>query len=220
MKTKPYLQLALDFFDLPTALAVTQKTHTRVDVIEIGTPLTKAAGMLAVQTVRAFCPDKLILADVKTPDVGGGEAKMCFDAGADWMTVIGAAPLDTVQLALQEAQSRPGKEMFIELTGIRDILARAEEWRSLGVDRMVYHRGWDEGNASRLWQQSDLDTIQKLIDSGFEMSVAGGIELDSLSFFQGLDISVFIIGRAIYASPDPEKAAAQFREKIHQLWNE
>jgi 3-dehydro-L-gulonate-6-phosphate decarboxylase len=88
------------------------------------------------------------------------------------------------------------------------------------VGRMVYHRGWDEGNASRQWQQSDLDTIQKLIDSGFEMSVAGGIELDSLSFFQGLDISVFIIGRAIYASPDPQKAAAQFREKIHQLWNE
>ncbi len=173
--------------------------------------------MLAVQTIRAFCPDKLILADVKTPDVGGGEAKMCFDAGADWMTVLGAAPLDTVKLALQEARSRPGKEMFIELTGIRDILSRAQEWRSIGVDHMVYHRGWDEGNASRKWQQQDLDTIQSLIESGFKMSVAGGIDLDTLSFFKGLDISVFIIGRAIYAAPEPEKAAMAFRERIHQL---
>jgi 3-dehydro-L-gulonate-6-phosphate decarboxylase len=217
MNNTPLIQLALDFFDLPSALAATQRAHSQVDVIEIGTPLTKAAGMLAVQTIRAFCPDKLILADVKTPDVGGGEAKMCFDAGADWMTVLGAAPLETVKLALQEAQSRPGKEMFIELTGIRDILSRAQEWRSIGVDRMVYHRGWDEGNASRKWQQQDLDTIQALIDSGFKMSVAGGIDLDTLSFFKGLDISVFIIGRAIYAASEPEKAAEAFREKIHQL---
>jgi len=218
MTAKPLLQLALDFFDLPTALAVTQQAHSKVDVVEIGTPLAKAAGMLAVQTVRAFCPDKLVLADVKTPDVGGGEAKMCFDAGADWMTVLGAAPLDTVRLALAEAQARPGKEMFIELTGIRDILARAAEWRQLGVDRMVYHRGWDEGNASRRWEQSDLDTIGQLIDAGFRMSVAGGIELDTLSFFKGINISVFIIGRAVYAAADPEKSASEFREKIHAIW--
>lgn len=228
MDNKPKLQLALDFFDLPSALAVTQKAHEQVDVIEIGTPLTKAAGMLAVQTVRAMCPDTIILADVKTPDVGGGEAKMCFDAGADWMTVIGAAPLDTVRLALEEARSRPDRtglsgpvrnEMFIELTGIRDIMARSREWRQLGVDRMVYHRGWDEGNASRRWEQQDLDTIQKLIEDGFKISVAGGIELDTLDFFKGLDISVFIIGRAIYANPDPDRAAAGFQERITQLWN-
>ena len=124
-----------------------------MDIIEIGTPLSKSAGMLAVRTVRELCPDKLILADIKSPDVGGGEAKMAFDAGADWMTVLGAAPLDTVKLALAEANSREGKEMFIELTGIRDIIARAQEWRELGVERMVYHRGWDEGNLSRSWDQ-------------------------------------------------------------------
>ena len=219
MDNKPKLQLALDFFDLPSALAVAQKAHDQVDVIEIGTPLTKAAGMLAVQTVRSMCPDTMILADVKTPDVGGGEAKMCFDAGADWMTVIGAAPLDTVRLALEEARSRPGKEMFIELTGIRDIIARSKEWREIGVDRMVYHRGWDEGNASRRWEQQDLDTIRELIEDGFKISVAGGIELDTLDFFKDLDISVFIIGRAIYANPDPERSAAGFQERITQLWN-
>lgn len=216
--TTPLLQLALDYFELPPALSMSQLVHKEVDVIEIGTPLSKAAGMTAVSAIRALCPDNLILADIKSPDVGGGEAKMAFDAGADWMTVLGAAPIETVKLALAEANSRPGKEMIIELTGIRDILARAREWRSIGVERMVYHRGWDEGNASRSWDEQDLATIRELINMGFKISVAGGIELDKIPFFQGIDIFVFIIGRAIYAHPDPAASARRFRAVINEYW--
>jgi len=218
MSTQPLIQLALDYFELAPALATTQKVKDEVEVIEIGTPLTKAAGMLAVRTVRELCPDKIILADIKSPDVGGGEAKMAFDAGADWMTVLGAAPFETVRLAWEEAQRRLGKEMFIELTGIRDIMARADEWRRIGVDRMVYHRGWDEGNASRQWTGTDLETIRQLIAMGFQISVAGGLGLEMIPFFKGIDISVFIIGRAIYASPDPAASARQFRAAIHANW--
>jgi len=218
MGETPILQLALDYVELAPALAMAQLVHEEVEAIEIGTPLTKAEGMNAVAAVRSLCPDNIILADVKSPDVGGLEAKICFDAGADWMTVLGAAPLATVQLALQEANSRPGKEAIIELTGIRDILARAREWRSIGMERMVYHRGWDEGNTSRLWEPEDRAIIQELIKMGFKISVAGGIELDMIPFFQGVDISVFIIGRAIREAPDPVAAARRFRAVINQYW--
>ena len=218
VKDPPRLQLALDYIELAPALAMTQLVKEEVEIIEIGTPLTKAAGMLSVRTVRELCPDRLVLADVKSPDCGGLEAKLCFDSGADWMTVLGAAPLDTVKLAVEEANARPGKEMFIELTGIKDILLSAVAWRELGVQHMVYHRGWDEGNASRSWDREDLDVIGKLIDMGFQVSVAGGIDLDTLSFFKDLDISVFIIGRAIYAASDPVKIARQFRAQINAFW--
>jgi 3-dehydro-L-gulonate-6-phosphate decarboxylase len=212
------IQLALDYIELPPALAMAQIVHKEVEAIEIGTPLCKAEGMRAVRAVRELCPNNIILADIKSPDVGGLEAKMAFDAGADWMTVLGAAPIDTVKLALQEATSRPGKEMFIELTGIRDILARAREWRSLGVERMVYHRGWDEGNLSRTWDASDRATIQQLVDMGFRISIAGGLELETIEFFQGIDISVFIVGRAIRETPDPAASARRFRALINQIW--
>ena len=217
MTKKPQIQLALDYFDLAPALAMAQLVHQEVDVIEIGTPLSKAAGMLAVSTIRELCPDHLILADIKSPDVGGGEAKMAFDAGADWMTVLGAAPLDTVRLALEEAKRRPGKEMFIELTGIRDILTRASEWREIGVERMVYHRGWDEGNLSRTWDGKDQETIRALNEMGFKISVAGGIGVDLIPFFSGLDIQVFIIGRAIREADDPQAAARNFRRLIDEI---
>jgi 3-dehydro-L-gulonate-6-phosphate decarboxylase len=218
MSSKPLIQLALDYISLPPALAMAQLVRSEVEAIEVGTPLCKAMGMLAVSTIRELCPDHIVMADVKAPDVGGVEAMICFDAGADWMTVLGAAPLPTVELALEEARSRPGKEMLIELTGITDILARAREWRDLGVERMVYHRGWDEGNVSRAWGEQDLAVLRELADMGFKLSIAGGLELDTIPFFKGIDVAVFIVGRAIRETPDPAASARSFREAIDRHW--
>jgi len=214
----PLLQLALDYIALPPAMAMAFLVRDEVDAIEVGTPLCKAEGMRAVATIRELCPDHIIMADVKSPDVGEVEAKICFDAGADWMTVLGAAPLETIALAVKEAKSRPGKQALCELTGIKDVLGSALQWRELGVERMVYHRGWDEGNTSRMWDEHDRNTIRELGQMGFKVSVAGGIELETLPFFQGLDISVFIIGRAIRETPDPAVVARQFRAAINELW--
>ena len=110
----PLLQVALDYFSLPPAIAMAVKVAPYVDVIEIGTPLCKAAGIEAVRAIREVCPDNLILADLKTPDVGDLEAKMAFDAGADFMTVIGGAALATVELAVKTAREM-GKEMLTQL---------------------------------------------------------------------------------------------------------
>jgi 3-dehydro-L-gulonate-6-phosphate decarboxylase len=213
----PLLQLALDYTSLPQALAMALKVAPHVDIIEIGTPLCKAAGIEAVRAVREVCPDKLILADLKTPDVGGLEAQMAFDAGADMMTVIGGAPMATVESALEVARQR-GKEMLMELTGVRDIIARAREWKSVGVERMVYHRGWDEQAFHREWSDDDRNTIRQLIDMGFKVTVTGGITVDMLPFFQKLPVSVIIAGRAIHKSKDPAAAAREMRSAIHRLW--
>jgi 3-dehydro-L-gulonate-6-phosphate decarboxylase len=217
MSSIPLLQVALDYVSFPAALAMALKVAPEVDIIEIGTPLCKAAGMDAVRAVREVCPDKLILADLKSPDVGGLEAQMAFEAGADMMTVIGGAAMATVEAALKVARER-GKEMLMELTGVRDIIGRAREWRQVGVERMVYHRGWDEQAADREWADEDLVIIRQLIDMGFKMTVTGGITADLLPFFQGLQVSVIIAGRAIHQAEDPLAAAREIRSTIARLW--
>jgi 3-dehydro-L-gulonate-6-phosphate decarboxylase len=216
-RTVPLLQVALDYVSLPPAIAMALRVAPYVDVIEIGTPLCKAAGIEAVQAIREVIPDKLILADLKTPDVGGLEARMAFEAGADMMTVIGGAPMATVESALKVAQEM-GKEMLMELTGVRDIIARATEWKQVGVGRMVYHRGWDEQAFAREWSEDDKRIIRQLIDMGFKVTVTGGITVELLPFFQDLDVSIIIAGRAIHQAPDPPAAALKLRSTIARLW--
>ena len=218
MNSTPMLQVAMDYISLPKALAMAVLVAPEVDIIEIGTPLCKAAGIEAVRAMREICPDKLILADLKTPDVGGLEATMAFDAGADMMTVIGGAALATVEQALAVARKR-GKEMLMELTGVRDILARATEWRRIGVDRIVYHREWDAQSAGREWTEEDKDIIRQLIDMGYKVTVTGGMTMDLLPFFADLPVSVLICGRGIREAPDPRAAARQMRLALADLWS-
>jgi len=214
----PMLQIAMDYIALPPALAMAMKVAPEVDIIEIGTPLCKAVGLDAIRAMRELVgPDKLILADFKSPDVGGLEAKMAFEAGADMMTVIGGAALATVESALTAAKDAK-KEMLMELTGVRDILARAREWRQIGVERMVYHRGWDEQAYSRQWVEEDRTVIRQLIDMGFKVTVTGGITKPLLPFFQPLDVSVVICGRGIRETPDPRRSAHEFRAEMQRLW--
>jgi 3-hexulose-6-phosphate synthase len=218
MKSTPLLQLALDYVSLPKAIVMASLVAPEVDIIEIGTPLCKAAGLDAIRAIREICPDKLILADFKAPDVGGLEATMAFDAGADMMTVIGGATLATVKQALAVARAR-GKEMLMELTGVRDILERAVEWRKIGVERIVYHREWDAQSAGREWGEADKDTIRKLIDMGFKVTATGGLTMELLPFFADLPVSVLICGRGIREASDPRAAAREMRLAIAQLWS-
>ncbi len=218
MNKTPMLQVAMDYISLPKALAMAVLVAPEVDIIEIGTPLCKAAGLEAIRAMREICPDKLILADLKTPDVGGLEATMAFDAGADMMTVIGGAALVTVEQALAVARKR-SKEMLMELTGVRDILPRAVEWRRIGVDRIVYHREWDAQSAGREWTEADKDIIRKLIDMGYKVTVTGGMTIDLLPFFADLPVSVLICGRGIREAPDPRAYARQMRLALADLWS-
>lgn len=213
----PLIQIALDYIELAPALAMAKLVNDQVDVFEIGTPLCKAEGMRAVRAVREQFPHKLILADMKSPDVGGLEAKIAFDAGADWMTVMGSAAPATIRSALEEAKAR-GKIAFVEMTGIRDILSAATEWKDLGAEWLVYHQEWDAGLAGRQWSPKDYEILKCLLGMGFNLNVAGHISLPLLSFFKGLPVSVITVGREIRGAPEPAAEAASFRSEIVRLW--
>ncbi len=214
----PMLQLALDFVSVPPAVATAVQVQEFVDIIEIGTPLIKVAGVEGVKAIREVCPDKYILADFKTPDVGGLEAQLAFDAGADFVSIIGGATIATVKEALKVANERPGKEIVMECTGVRDIIGMAREWKAIGVKNLVYHREWDAQAAGREWQESDRESIQEIIDMGYNVTITGGLTPELIPFFEGLDVSVFIAGRSIHQAPDPRAAAKKMRDTIWSLW--
>jgi 3-dehydro-L-gulonate-6-phosphate decarboxylase len=110
--------------------------------------------------------------------------------------------------------------MMMELTGVRDILVRAAEWRRIGVDRLVYHREWDAQAAGREWAEEDKAIIRQLIDMGYKVTVTGGLTLDILPFFADLDPAVLICGRGIREQPDPRGAARAMRLAIAEIWSD
>ncbi len=56
------LQVAWDVLDLPSALMLANRVSEFVDILGLGTPLVKSAGIAAVTAVKAAHPDKLVFA--------------------------------------------------------------------------------------------------------------------------------------------------------------
>lgn len=95
--SRPLLQLALDHSSLETAQRDVTLLKDSVDIVEAGTILCLNEGLGAVKALREQCPNKIIVADWKVADAGETLAQQAFGAGANWMTIICAAPLATVE---------------------------------------------------------------------------------------------------------------------------
>jgi len=218
MRQKPMIQLALDDISFASSLRMAVIAGPYADVIEIGGPLNKSAGVMMLSSVRELLPDKLILADYKSPDAGSLEARMAHEHGANFVTVIGSAPKATIQSSLDYTLSHDGIETVMELTGVTNIMEKAAEWRDMGVERITYHLGFDEEQYHRKWSQDDLDIIGKLIEIGYKVTVTGGINYDLLPFFKDFDISIFICGRSVILADDPVKSIIGLQERIGEIW--
>ncbi|MEF3925897.1 orotidine 5'-phosphate decarboxylase / HUMPS family protein, partial [Escherichia coli] len=129
--SRPLLQLALDHSSLEAAQRDVTLLKDSVDIVEAGTILCLNEGLGAVKALREQCPDKIIVADWKVADAGETLAQQAFGAGANWMTIICAAPLATVEKGHAMAQ-RCGGEIQIELFG-NWTLDDARDWHRIGV---------------------------------------------------------------------------------------
>lgn len=133
----PYLQIACDHSDLPSALKDIKNVGDVVDIIEAGTILLLQVGDEAVKCFRAMYPDKRIVADTKCADAGTTVASNCKKAGADWMTVICAATIPTMKAAAKEID-----EVQVELYGDWTF-ERAQQWLDAGLSQVIYHQSRD-----------------------------------------------------------------------------
>ncbi|WP_349763489.1 3-keto-L-gulonate-6-phosphate decarboxylase UlaD [Fusobacterium sp. SYSU M8D902] len=209
---KPLLQVALDNNTLSDAIKSANILGEVVDVVEAGTILCLQEGMEAVRCLRALFPNKIILADTKCADAGGTVAKNCKNAGANWMTVICSATIPTMKAALKEMD-----DLQVELYGDWTY-EHAKQWKEAGLSQVVYHQSRDALLAGETWGKKDLDKVQGLIDMGFKVSVTGGLELETLKLFKGMNIYCFIAGRSLRDAENPREEANKWKEEIKRIW--
>lgn len=145
----PMLQVALDNQTMDSAYETTRLIAEEVDIIEVGTILCVGEGVRAVRDLKALYPHKIVLADAKIADAGKILSRMCFEANADWVTVICCADINTAKGALDVAKEFNG-DVQIELTGYWT-REQAQQWRDAGIQQVVYHRSRDAQAAGVAW---------------------------------------------------------------------
>lgn len=204
------LQLAMDVLTLEAALELSGKVAEYVDIIELGTPLVKNAGLSAVTAIKQAHPDKIVFADLKTMDAGELEADIAFKAGADLVTVLGVADNSTITGAIKAGKAH-GKGVVVDLIGVEDKAARAKEVTELGATFVEMHSGLDE-QAQEGYDLNALLTAGK--ESGVSFSVAGGVKLATIKDVQASGADVAVIGGGIYSADVPAQAAKELRDAI------
>lgn len=204
------LQVAIDLLTIEDALALAAKVAPYVDIIELGTPLIKNMGSAVITAMKNAHPDKLVFADLKTADAGELEADIAFTAGADLVTVMGAAGNATIIGAVKAAKAH-GKGVVVDTIGCTNRVERAREVTALGVEFVELHAGLDE-------QWTAGYSIQVLIDeaasAGVPVSIAGGVNLSNIAAVIKAGAQVAVAGAAIYGAEDPAAAAKALREAI------
>lgn len=211
-KTNMKLQLALDDITLETAIELIEKVQHYVDVVEVGTPMVIEYGMQPVRMIKEMFPQLEVLADLKVMDAGYYEAEEALKAGADYITVLGVTDNLTIKGCVDAAKDYNG-QVVVDMICITNMEERIKKMEELGVDFVSVHVGVDQQAAGRT-PLDDLKVMSESVTSA-KVSVAGGINLDTISAYQALKPDMVIVGSGITHAQDPCAAAKAIYDVLH-----
>jgi len=214
----PKIQVALDMLDGDLAMEVAGKVAPYVDILEAGTPLIKSVGIGIVTKLKKAHPDKLVLADMKSSDVGAYEAEMAFKAGADIVTTQGITTLATID-GVQKEADKWKRRAEVDMTGVDDVLSKAKQLKKMNVSLVLFHRSIDEETTrGALWDEKAVKTVEELCENGLDVAIAGGVNNDILPKLKNAKLYGIVVGRGITAQKDPGAAAKSIFEKVKEIW--
>jgi len=208
------IQAALDTLDYEHTIRLAQLISPYVDIIELGTPCVKVNGIRVVETVRAYSITRKVLADLKTMDAGLYEASPFFKVGADIVTVLGAADVGTISGVIEAAKLREGGMAQVDLISVPNKMEKAFQVAELGAHIIGVHTGLD----AQARGQTPFEDLKAIVGLSLPVmvSVAGGINKDTVRQVIDAGADIVVVGAAIYGAADPVRAAAEIREAVER----
>lgn len=213
MPDKPILQVALDVMNLHRAVQIAKEAvEGGVDWLEAGTPLIKSEGLECVRELKKAFPSHIIVADMKTMDVGTIEVEMASKAGADVTCIMGMADDATIIEAVK-AGRRYGSKIMVDLLQSPDPVSRAKDVEKFGADYICLHVGVDQ----QMRKVESLEDVRKVAESvSIPVAAAGGLNSETAPKVVDAGASIVIAGSAIIKSPDVTGAARIMKEAISE----
>ncbi|UCE75382.1 MAG: DUF561 domain-containing protein, partial [Methanomassiliicoccales archaeon] len=211
MFEKPILQVALDVMNLHRALQIAKEAvEGGADWVEAGTPLIKSEGLECVRELKKLFPSHIVVADMKTTDVGTIEVEMASKAGADVVCIMGLADDSTITEAVK-AGRRYGSKIMVDLLRTINPTARAKEVEQLGADYVCLHVGIDQ-QMRKIKSLDELSEVAREVNT--PIAAAGGLNSETAPEVVSAGASIIIIGSAIIKSPDVKEATRIIKEAI------
>ncbi|MCQ6264207.1 3-hexulose-6-phosphate synthase [Fictibacillus sp. WQ 8-8] len=207
------LQLAIDLVNTEEAIKLVKEVEEHIDIVEIGTPVVINEGLRAVKEMKEAFPNLKVLADLKIMDAAGYEVMKASEAGADIITILGAAEDASIQGAVDEAKKQ-NKKILVDMIAVKDIETRAKELDELGVDYICVHTGYDLQAVGKN-SFEDLKAIKRVVKNA-KTAVAGGIKLETLPEVVAAQPDLVIVGGGITGQDDKKATAAEIQKLVKQ----
>lgn len=205
------LQVALDTLTIEQSKNLIEETKGSIDIIEVGTPFLLLEGMNPVRVFSEVFEDIEILADTKIMDAGELEASLAFEAGADIVTVLGVAYDETILGALKAARKFNG-QIMIDMIGVPNLKARAQQLDEMGVHYLCVHTAFDiqSNHSSPLKELKEIQSVVKQAKT----AIAGGINFKNIDEIVRVGVDVVVVGGTISNALDRGVAAKEMKEHL------
>ena len=230
LRTRFTFQISVDVATIEQGLAVAGAALAGgVTIVEMGTPLLKNEGVSnVVPAFRRKFPEALLLADMKTMDGGGFEARAVFAGGSNIIDFLALAGLDTakaicaVRDEFRRADPQLPRLVFADiLVPHQGLAAQAGEvalrMLEAGVDAVGVHLQADARRADpTLIERNYLSGVARAIfervGGAAPVQVVGGLSVAEAKSLAQAGLRAFVIsgnlgqpdGRARYDLPREE----------------
>jgi 3-hexulose-6-phosphate synthase len=216
---RPLLQVALDFISINDALRIIKKlSGLDVDIYEVGTPLIKSEGVRAVSIVKELVDEAVVLADMKTADVGALEVRLAAENGADAVSVLASADNEVITSALNEGKSLD-VDVVVDTIGKVDVIKDVSNLVGLGVQVVNIHLAIDVQLRSGRTVADILDIIKYLrsMYRGIIISASGGVKPHHVRDLVRGGVNIVVMGSAITKASDPAKVVKEVLKDLSSL---
>jgi bifunctional enzyme Fae/Hps len=219
-RKKKYLQIALNSTPEEGREIISQLPISNRILIEAGTPLIKAYGIDGIRRLKDAWTfrtsgkiDTYIVADTKCMDRGKTEVEIASDGGSNAATVLGAAPIETINYFI-EACKDSGLDSMVDTIGVEQPFKVLRRLKKLPTG-VVLHRGVDEEAFDK---HKPIPYLQiNKIRSSFDtmISIAGGDTIREVQRAIFNDADIVVVWKEFYSpAANTGKLAEEFLKEI------